>query len=107
HPMASAFPAMSCKSLVYLRTPLAKRMLPSSQRCEERAPASVGAPDTKLAQRVRRKVMVRGNQRFSGLRVVLLAGMVVLSGCATKKYVREQVQTVQPGIQDAQNATKE
>jgi len=33
--------------------------------------------------------------------------MVVLSGCATKKYVREQVQTVQPGIQDAQNATKE
>jgi len=51
--------------------------------------------------------MVRGNQRFSGLRVALLAGMVVLSGCATKKYVREQVQTVQPGIQDAQNATKE
>ena len=51
--------------------------------------------------------MLRGNRRFSVFCVSLLAGMVVLSGCATKKYVREQVQTVQPAIQEAQNAVKE
>jgi outer membrane protein OmpA-like peptidoglycan-associated protein len=39
--------------------------------------------------------------------VVILSGMMVLSGCATKKYVRQQVQTLQPQIQEAQNATKE
>ncbi|PYS01033.1 MAG: flagellar motor protein MotB [Acidobacteria bacterium] len=50
--------------------------------------------------------MVRGSRTFSVLCVALLAG-VVLSGCATKKYVREQVQTVQPQIQEAQNAAKE
>jgi len=51
--------------------------------------------------------MVRDNRGFSILCVALLAGLVVLSGCATKKYVREQVQTVQPSIQDVQNAAKE
>jgi len=51
--------------------------------------------------------MVSRNRGFSVLCVALLAGIFVLSGCATKKYVREQVQTVQPAIQEAQNATKE
>jgi OOP family OmpA-OmpF porin len=46
------------------------------------------------------------SQRFS-LLVVMLAGIMVLSGCATKKYVREQIQTLQPSIQEAQNAAKE
>jgi OOP family OmpA-OmpF porin len=46
-------------------------------------------------------------RQFSVLCVVMLAGTIVLSGCATKKYVREQIQTLQPGIQEAQNAAKE
>jgi outer membrane protein OmpA-like peptidoglycan-associated protein len=37
----------------------------------------------------------------------MFAGVLILSGCATKKYVRQQVQTVQPAIQEAQNAAKE
>jgi OOP family OmpA-OmpF porin len=37
----------------------------------------------------------------------MLAGIAVLSGCASKKYVRNQIQTVQPAIQEAQNASKE
>ncbi len=51
--------------------------------------------------------MVSRNRGFSVLCVALLAGIFVLSGCATKKYVREQVQTVQPAIQEAQNGVKE
>ena len=51
--------------------------------------------------------MTSRNRGFSVLCVALLAGIFVLSGCATKKYVREQVQTAQPAIQEAQNATKE
>jgi OmpA-OmpF porin, OOP family len=51
--------------------------------------------------------MVSRYRGFSVLYVAMLAGIFVLSGCATKKYVRDQVQTVQPGIQEAQNATKE
>src|SRR5215813_4135771 len=51
--------------------------------------------------------MVSRNRGFSVLCVALLAGIFVLSGCATKKYVRQQVQTVQPQIQETQNATKE
>src|SRR6059036_3337097 len=58
-------------------------------------------------QREGGRFMVRDNRGFSILCVALLAGLVVLSGCATKKYVREQVQTVQPSIQDVQNAAKE
>ena len=37
----------------------------------------------------------------------MLAGIMVLSGCATKKYVREQIQTLQPAIQEVQNTAKE
>ena len=50
--------------------------------------------------------MVSWNRELSVL-TVMLGGMLVLSGCATKKYVRQQVQTVQPAIQEAQNAAKE
>jgi outer membrane protein OmpA-like peptidoglycan-associated protein len=38
---------------------------------------------------------------------VSVSGILVLSGCATKKYVRQQVATVQPQIQEVQNANKE
>jgi outer membrane protein OmpA-like peptidoglycan-associated protein len=37
----------------------------------------------------------------------MFSGVLIVSGCATKKYVRQQVQTVQPAIQEAQNAAKE
>jgi OOP family OmpA-OmpF porin len=46
-------------------------------------------------------------RQFSVLSVAMLAATMVLSGCATKKYVREQIQTVQPAIQEAQNAARE
>ena len=45
--------------------------------------------------------------KILALEIMLLSGTLVLSGCATKKYVRQQVQTLQPGIQKAQNAAKE
>jgi outer membrane protein OmpA-like peptidoglycan-associated protein len=38
---------------------------------------------------------------------VVLAGIMVLSGCASKKYVRQQVGALQPSIQEAQNGVKE
>src|SRR5438552_8315579 len=51
--------------------------------------------------------MVSVIQRLSVFSVVMLSGILILSGCATKKYVRQQIQTLQPGIQEAQNAAKE
>jgi outer membrane protein OmpA-like peptidoglycan-associated protein len=39
--------------------------------------------------------------------VVILAGIMVLSGCATRKYVRLQTQALEPAIQEASNAAKE
>jgi OOP family OmpA-OmpF porin len=50
--------------------------------------------------------MVSSSKGFSFV-VAMLAGIMVLSGCATKKYVREQIQTIQPAIQEAQNGVKE
>jgi len=46
------------------------------------------------------------SQRLS-LFTVVLSGILVLSGCATKKYVRQQIDTLRPGIQEAQNTGKE
>lgn len=46
-------------------------------------------------------------RRFSLASFVIVSGVLVMSGCATRKYVRNQVQTLQPAIQEAQNATKE
>jgi outer membrane protein OmpA-like peptidoglycan-associated protein len=39
--------------------------------------------------------------------VLLLAGIMVLSGCATRKYVRLQTEALEPAIQEATNAAKE
>jgi OmpA-OmpF porin, OOP family len=50
--------------------------------------------------------MVSWNRAFSVI-TVTMAGILTLSGCATKKYVRQQIQTVQPAIQEAQNGVKE
>src|SRR5262245_42298086 len=46
-------------------------------------------------------------RRFSGLGLVFLAGVLALSGCATRKYVRTQTQALEPAIQEAQNGVKE
>ena len=51
--------------------------------------------------------MVSITRRLSALSIVTFSGLLILSGCATKKYVRQQIQTLQPGIQEAQNAAKE
>lgn len=47
------------------------------------------------------------NRRVSVMLVVILAGIMVLSGCATRKYVRLQTQALEPAIQEASNAAKE
>jgi len=39
--------------------------------------------------------------------IVILAGILVLSGCASRKYVRLQTQALEPAIQEASNAAKE
>jgi outer membrane protein OmpA-like peptidoglycan-associated protein len=39
--------------------------------------------------------------------LAILAGIMVLSGCASRKYVRLQTQALEPAIQEAQNAAKE
>lgn len=51
--------------------------------------------------------MVSPNRRFAGAGVVILAGIMVLSGCASRKYVRLQTQALEPAIQEASNAAKE
>lgn len=51
--------------------------------------------------------MYSSNRRFSTMAVVLLAGIMVLSGCATRKYVRQQTQALEPAIQEATNMGKE
>ena len=51
--------------------------------------------------------MVSVTRRSSIFIVLSLSGVLVVAGCASKKYVRQQVQTVQPQIQETQNATKE
>lgn len=51
--------------------------------------------------------MVSPNRRISAMVVVILAGIMVLSGCATRKYVRLQTQALEPAIQEASNAAKE
>jgi OOP family OmpA-OmpF porin len=51
--------------------------------------------------------MVSPIRRFSHVGTVILAGTIVLSGCATRKYVRQQVQTLEPSIQEAKNLGEE
>src|SRR5436190_15802777 len=51
--------------------------------------------------------MVSSIRKFSGVGIVVLAGLMVLSGCASRKYVRLQTQALEPAIQEASNAAKE
>lgn len=51
--------------------------------------------------------MVGSRNRFSVLSIAILAGTMVLSGCATKKYVLQEIGKVTPQIQEANNAIKE
>jgi OOP family OmpA-OmpF porin len=46
------------------------------------------------------------NTRFFKISLVSL-GILVVSGCATKKYVRSQTEALQPAIQEATDAAKE
>ena len=51
--------------------------------------------------------MVSPIRRFSVVGLVILSGIVVLSGCASRKYVQLQTQALEPAIKEAQNAAKE
>jgi OmpA-OmpF porin, OOP family len=51
--------------------------------------------------------MVSSRNQFSIFGVAVLAGIMTLSGCATHKFVRQEVAKVQPQIQEANNAIKE
>jgi OmpA-OmpF porin, OOP family len=51
--------------------------------------------------------MVSPIRRFSVVGIAVLAGIMVLSGCASRKYVRLQTQALEPAIQEASNAAKE
>jgi outer membrane protein OmpA-like peptidoglycan-associated protein len=51
--------------------------------------------------------MVSSSRTFSVLGIAVLAGMMILSGCATHKYVRQEIAKVTPQIQEANNAIKE
>lgn len=51
--------------------------------------------------------MVSPMRKFSTVVLMILATVLVLSGCATKKFVRQQVQTLEPAIQEVSNANKE
>jgi len=51
--------------------------------------------------------MVTPIRRFSVTGIAVLAGIMVLSGCASRKYVRLQTQALEPAIQEAQNGVKE
>src|SRR5947208_3139643 len=46
-------------------------------------------------------------RRFSVLGIAVLAGLMFLSECASRKYVRLQTQALEPAIQEAQNGVKE
>jgi outer membrane protein OmpA-like peptidoglycan-associated protein len=51
--------------------------------------------------------MVSAIRRLPVVGVVILAGLLALSGCASRKYVRLQTQALEPSIQEAANAAKE
>ena len=51
--------------------------------------------------------MLSPNRRSSIWIFGILAGILLMAGCATKKYVREQVNTLAPSLQQANNAVKE
>jgi OOP family OmpA-OmpF porin len=51
--------------------------------------------------------MVSPIRRFPGSGIVILAALMVLSGCASRKYVRQQTDALEPAIKEAQNGVKE
>jgi outer membrane protein OmpA-like peptidoglycan-associated protein len=51
--------------------------------------------------------MVNSERRFRTLGVLLLAGGLGLTGCATKKFVRQEVATLDPKIAEVRNANTE
>ena len=51
--------------------------------------------------------MVSSSRTFSVLGIAVLAGIMILSGCATHKYVLQEIGKVTPQIQEANNAIKE
>ncbi len=51
--------------------------------------------------------MVSLSRRFSVVGIAGLAGIMILSGCATHKFVREEIAKVTPQIQEVSNAAKE
>jgi len=51
--------------------------------------------------------MANANRRFSVACILVLAGILVLSGCASRKYVRLQTEALEPAITEAQNGVKE
>lgn len=51
--------------------------------------------------------MVSSSGTFSVPGIAVLAGIMILSGCATHKYVRQEIAKVTPQIQEANNAIKE
>lgn len=51
--------------------------------------------------------MVSSRRRFSILGIAILAGIITLSGCATHKFVRQEIAKITPQIQETSNAVKE
>jgi OOP family OmpA-OmpF porin len=51
--------------------------------------------------------MVSLSKSFSILSIAILAGIMTLSGCATHKYVKQQIGTITPQIEQANNQIKE
>jgi outer membrane protein OmpA-like peptidoglycan-associated protein len=51
--------------------------------------------------------MLSPNRRFSVLGLAVLAGVMVLPGCASRKYVRLQTEALEPEIQEVRSAGKE
>ena len=51
--------------------------------------------------------MVSSTNRFSVLGIAVLLGIITLSGCATHKYVKQQIGTITPQIEQANNQIKE
>jgi OmpA-OmpF porin, OOP family len=53
------------------------------------------------------RFMVSSTNRFSVLGIAVLMGIITLSGCATHKYVKQQIGTITPQIEQANTQIKE
>src|SRR5439155_2529139 len=51
--------------------------------------------------------MLSLSNRFSVLGIAVLVGIMTLSGCATHKYVKQQIGTITPQIEQTNNSIKE